>query len=70
MLCGAPVGRLAGCEPKVYRQTVGVHNGVNLTRQSASRVPHMLLCIARDIGAVLTHGRKAERDATEKGPLP
>src|SRR5664279_4884972 len=46
---------LAGREPKVYRQTVGVHNGVDLTRQSASRAPHMLLCIARDAGPVLVH---------------
>jgi hypothetical protein len=45
----------AGCKGERHRQAVGVHDGVYLARQSASRPTHMLLSIARGAGPVLVH---------------
>ena len=41
---------LAGREAKAHRQTIGVHDRVNLARQSASRATHILLFVAGDAG--------------------
>jgi hypothetical protein len=34
--------RLTGCEAEVHWQAIGVRNGVNLARKSASRPAHVL----------------------------
>ena len=47
--------RLTGSEAKAHRQAIGVHDGVNLARQSASRTAHVLLSVARDAGPMLVH---------------
>jgi hypothetical protein len=47
--------RLTEREAELHRQTIGVHDGVNLAGKSASGTAHMLLSVARDAGPVLVH---------------
>ena len=45
----------AGCEAKLHRQAIGVHDCVNLARQPASRPAHVLFSVARDAGSMLVY---------------
>jgi len=45
----------AGCEAKLHRQAIGVHDSVNLARQPASRPAHVLFSVARDAGSMLVY---------------
>jgi hypothetical protein len=38
--------RLAGREANLYRQAIGIHDGMNFGRQPATRAAHVLLIIA------------------------
>ena len=54
--------RLAGREAEVYRQAIGIHDGVNFGGQPATRAAHVLLIIARDAGSVLMHSHDGRID--------
>ena len=56
------VMRLTGREAELHRQTIGVHDGVNLAGKSASRTAHMLFSVARDAGPVLVHAHDRRID--------
>jgi hypothetical protein len=47
--------RLTGRKADLYRQAIGIHDGVNLSRQPASGSAHVLLTVARDATTVLMH---------------
>ena len=47
--------RLAGREGEMDRQAIGVHDRVNLARQTSSRATHVLVIVVRDTGSVLMH---------------
>jgi hypothetical protein len=45
-------GKIQG---SIHWQTIGVHNSVNLARESASRTAHVLSSIVCDAGSLLVH---------------
>jgi hypothetical protein len=51
----------AGCESKLYRQAIGVHDSMDLARQPASRPSHVLFSVVRDAGFMLVHMRRTCR---------
>ena len=54
--------RLTGREAEANRETIGVHDSVNLAGKSASRTAHMLLFVACDTGPVLVHAHDRRID--------
>jgi hypothetical protein len=56
------VMRLAGREANLYRQAIGIHDGMNFGRQPATRAAHVLLIIASDAGSVLMHSHDGRID--------
>ena len=47
--------RLAGREGETDWQTVGVHDSVNLARETSSRAAHTLMIVVRNASSVRAH---------------
>jgi hypothetical protein len=45
----------AGCEAELHRQTIGVHDSMNLAREPSPRPAHMLFSVPRDACSMLVH---------------